>query len=142
MSEQSPEQPIPSEPTGSTEPEPRDTPDQDDQTSRPGTQAPTAGTADASSGAEKPAGDTGTPDDVDTAGVTGAAAQHPGGETRDQRGTVQSTGQSGGSAAASGRRVTRRTVHRRESEETTEETITEDLPVYQGPTSTHPAPVG
>jgi hypothetical protein len=41
-----------------------------------------------------------------------------------------------------GRRVTRRTVHRRETETHTEETITEDLPVYQGPSSAHPAPVG
>lgn len=43
---------------------------------------------------------------------------------------------------AAGRRVTRRTIHRRESEETTQETITEDVPLYSGPVSDHPAPVG
>lgn len=41
-----------------------------------------------------------------------------------------------------GQRVTRRTIHRRETEETTQETITEDLPLYSGPVSDHPAPVG
>lgn len=43
-----------------------------------------------------------------------------------------------------GRRVTSRTVNRREVTEHTVETITEDIPLeaYQGPSSTHPAPVG
>ena len=45
---------------------------------------------------------------------------------------------------AAGRRVTRRTSDRREVTEHTQETITEDIPLeaYQGPGSTHPAPVG
>ena len=49
-----------------------------------------------------------------------------------------------GRPGAGGRRVTRRTVDRSEVTEHTVETITEEIPpeYYQGPTSTHPAPVG
>lgn len=75
------------------------------------------------------------------------AATQPSSPAADDPGTPLTGGEPPDQAAASGaggRRVTRRTVNRREVTEHTEETITEDIPLeaYQGPSSTHPAPVG